>query len=346
MNNRIVGVLLVLMAVCLIAVLFNLQEDGTDDQMLGRLLFPELAQQLDQVISVQIRGPATAVESETAESVHLKLGSDGWVVAERADYPADFGSLSAMIDGLANAKLVERKTSRAENLELLGLNDEAVTRIDLEAGDKSLPVLIGGQPAGRKGRYIRFPEETQAWLIDQSLEVNTGPASWLESVIINIDSEQIVSVLIESPEGDQLEAARVTGEDNMQLQGLSENENLRYPGAANELASALVNVRLEDLVLDETVDWQDAWKAAFTLKAGGLVETLAKQVGDRHLMQFRVSSNESQPPAQDADLSDSDSEPEAQEGDLSQYAGINQYVFVVPEHVFGDFAVRRSDLLE
>lgn len=327
MNNKLIGVLSALLVVLLIGVLFNLRDSGDSDEMIGRQLFPTMKEQLEKLTLVELNRDSEVTHLEKVES------GQRWTVRERQGYSADFTALSDLINALADARLVERKTNRPENFSHLGLDDASAVRFRLTSDEAEYNLWVGGQATGRKGHYVRLPEDNQSWLIDQSLEFELTPAGWLETTIINLDSKSIDSVLIESPEGEQLEVRRVAGEDNLQLVGQLESEKLRYPGAANELSQALVNVRLDDLVLDSKLEWEDVWKAVFSLTEGHQVNALAQQQGEKYFMRFEW-------------IADATGETDDQEEvDYASYEKLGEYVFEVPEHVFGDFAVRRQDLI-
>src|SRR5687768_12739 len=81
------------------------------------VLYPELKKELEAVTAVRIikAGGNTAVE--------LKRSESGWTVSERANYPADDAKLRKLVTSLADAKLLEEKTSKAESYATLGVED-------------------------------------------------------------------------------------------------------------------------------------------------------------------------------------------------------------------------------
>src|SRR5215218_7985361 len=77
-------------------------------------LYPELKKAVDAITAIRI------VKAGGTPAVELKRGAEGWTVSERANYPADDGKLRKLITNLADAKLVEEKTSNPESYATLG----------------------------------------------------------------------------------------------------------------------------------------------------------------------------------------------------------------------------------
>lgn len=337
MSNKVVGILASLIVVLGIAVLFNLYEGGPDDESIGHLLFPDLGSQLDSLKLVEI------VDGEN--SLGLQKDKSAWGVRERGTYAVDFSALSAMITNLSEAKLVERKTARKEKLGLLGLSDEKAVRLNLITETSKFSIYLGETASGRSGHYVRFPDDAQAWLIDKEIEVKTSPQEWLKPVIINVASDDIDKVIVESPDAEQFEVRRVEGEDNWQLSVMAVDQKLKYPGIANELSSALVNVRLKDLVLDTDVDWSDAWKVEFHHSSGSLIHVMTMQKDQQYLMNFRVEYDQNQV---DRDNPGEAIEAEGKnaENGLEKYHQLQDYVFEVGDYVYGEFARTSKDFID
>jgi hypothetical protein len=110
-------------------------------------LYPDLKKELDSVTAVRIikAGGTTAVE--------LKRGESGWTVSERSNYPADEAKLRKLVTNLAEAKLLEEKTSTQENYPTLGVEDvsnEAAGGMQVEIDGPKQPVklIVGKQAQG------------------------------------------------------------------------------------------------------------------------------------------------------------------------------------------------------
>lgn len=356
MNSKMIGILASLIVVFAIAVVLNNRDGSTSDESIGQLLIPELKAQLPELSSVEI--------SVGDQKVSFTNKGSYWGVNERADYPVNFATLSAMITDLSEAKIIERKTSREENLNRLGLSGDKVVEVVVTSGSGTFKVLLGDEPASRKGHYVRFPDDNQAWLIDRQIEAKTSLSEWLDPIVINIDSERVKRVILNSPLGERTEVERVEGEDNLRLVGMRPGQKLKYPAIANDIAGALVNVRLKDVVLDKNVNWSQAWKAEFYLDDGSKVYVTTVPREQKYLMRVKVEQVEKgQLETKLAETDEAKVETEKAEGneaevqadkeesskgdmDLAKYQNLDQYVFEISDFVSDEFSKTSKDLIE
>ena len=121
MSNRTVFILLGVAAILvLLASLGNLQREPGNTQA-GRLFLPGLESMLSETNQVTIvKGGNEAVAT-------LQRNADGWTVAERGGYPADFAKFRSSLLALAEARVLEVKTSDPEQYNRLGVEDVGQT---------------------------------------------------------------------------------------------------------------------------------------------------------------------------------------------------------------------------
>ena len=237
MNSKTLTILGLFILAAAVVVAFSQQTDGPGaDNELGQPLLPGLLDGIDAI-------DAVTVTSAEGEAARRRTDGQGGVV-ERDGYPADFADLSTLTNALAEAKYVERKTSRAENLPRMGLEDvtaegSSSVLIRLAGGGADHSVLLGERASGRTGQYVRFPSE--------------APTKWLDQTIINVLSDRVVRVVIEHPDGEQLDLSRTDGE--FRVPDLAEGEELKYSSVASELSRALVNVRMTDVLTTDIPAW-------------------------------------------------------------------------------------------
>ena len=115
--------------VLLLVVLRTGDIDGTP--MAGQRLLPEFKDVANEVSKLRIARPAGEV------GVTIRLEDKHWLISARDDYPADLGKLRSLIIGLADAQVVEEKTSNPEHYPKLGVDDP-------EEGGKGTKVMISG----------------------------------------------------------------------------------------------------------------------------------------------------------------------------------------------------------
>jgi hypothetical protein len=105
-------------------------------------------------------------------------------VEEAQSYPADWARLRKLLFGLAQAQVIELKTSNPDYYDRLGLKDvsdpsSTAVLVEIGEGDSPTRVLLGSIAQGREGQYVRIPDDGQALLIDRSVEASNQAADWL-----------------------------------------------------------------------------------------------------------------------------------------------------------------------
>ncbi|MCB1845710.1 MAG: DUF4340 domain-containing protein, partial [Halioglobus sp.] len=231
----VVAALLVIAAVILKSGLMTRQSDDSG------LLLPALKSQLNELGTVRL--------TQAEDAVTIKKSGDGWLVAEKDNYPADAGKLRKTLLDLAEARKLEAKTANPERLAQLGLAADAEsTDVTLEgtSADAFTAIsLVAGKSAQSKYRYVRMSNDNQAWLIDRNPELSAVPGDWLDDSIMDIGSAGIQSVSIEHADGERLLFSQNDG--MLIADNLPEGRELTSPGAASSIASALLNLTLEDV---------------------------------------------------------------------------------------------------
>ena len=287
----------------------------------SKLLLASLKENLNHLEKVEIK--------TATESISLVRLDNGWGISEKHLYSADLSQLSELLGELSKAKLVEKKTSRPENFEILEIRNIDIkgSKASLVSGfapDYSFSVLIGKSAQGRDGHFVRRPDESQVWLTDKSFELGESTLSWLDPVIVNIDSEKIVKV-------DQFDASgvirisveRIEGEENMVLRNLPEGRRLRYPSAANALARSLVNVRLVDVAPHAAEKWRSSSRCEYSLDDGGKITVRVVELDEKKWL--HVSSLELT--------------------EIENAESLDMWDFEVADYVYDDFVKNLDDLL-
>jgi len=256
------------LAVLVLMTLAYLSVRDTDsvETELGRLVFTDLNASLDQVTQVRI--------NLGQQAVSLEKQAGEWRVVDREGYSADMPQVSRLLRSLADMVYLEPKTSRPERFVSLSLANKdaqqgAATYVELQAPNQLWSLLVGGAPVNRGGQYIRLPAQDQAWLVDQRLMLDSSPAQWLSPVILNVDSEQVKTVILSRQNAGMVKIGNISaasGEiENARVTNLPGDVSVTYTGAADEVTRALVNLRLQDVQALNNIDWQDAIAAQFEL---------------------------------------------------------------------------------
>ncbi len=285
-----------------------LSMDRTDEEE-PTLLLPGLKQKLSEVSKVEI---------DAADgSVTLTASNGDWLVEQKDNYRAKLKELSEMVNDLAKAELKEKKTSRPDNFSRLGVssleaeNSEAI-RVTLHAGDEAFSILLGNSSQGRDGRFARI--ENQVWLTDE-IDIEKDPAGWLDTVVIDVDAEEITRVELGSLVFERVE------EGEFEFLQLPKNRKLKYPSIANEPARALTKVRLEDVVQHQKERWIGASQAKFLMTDQTQVLVMAIQQGEENWLHFS-------------------------EGESTRFAtDLSEWDYRVSSYIYDDFVKSLEDIL-
>ena len=253
------------------------------------LLYPDFKKELAAVTGIRIvkAGGATAVE--------LKHGDAGWTVSERANYPADEAKLRKLIGNLADAKLVEEKTSAAENYAKLGVEDvsnAAATGTQLEVdGPKSpLKLIVGKQGPGGQSHYVRRAGEPKSWLINKSLDASSSPDQWLRKSIIDVSADRVQSAEVSISGAKPYSAMKKSRADaDFTVDGLPKGKQLSSPSAADSFASALAGLTLADVQPATAMSGEPAARAVIKTFDGLVAEATGWKNGDKHYLALKTS---------------------------------------------------------
>lgn len=157
---------------------------------------------------------------EAGAELNLIKKDDVWKVKERADYPADFDKVSALIRKLWELKPVQDVKVGPSQLARLQLTEPAQgtnngTLLDLKgAGDKRITALLLGkkyvrdqdQPVAEGGgfavgRYVMGQDgSNRVYLVSETFqEIQMKPEQWLSRDFIKVDNPRSIAVTGTTP---------------------------------------------------------------------------------------------------------------------------------------------------
>jgi hypothetical protein len=211
----------------------------------GGLLLPELKAQLNEVDRIVVR---TAGDQVAAT---LQRQSGLWTVGERGGYPADMGRIRPLLISLAEATILEEKTSNAGSYDRLKVEDIAQPtaggiQLELHAGESVTRLIVGGTPGGSDRRFVRRAGEPTSWLVSAGLEVPREASAWQDRRLTDIALERIRAVKIAHPLGQPLQLSRDQATtENFAVAAVPAGRELSFPGAGNAIAAALADLEME-----------------------------------------------------------------------------------------------------
>jgi hypothetical protein len=246
-NRRtLIGLVVALVVLTALAVAVSLSQRQPTGA--GELLLPQLKSQLNDIskIVVLTGGNKTAATLERRQ--------DQWVVAERSGYPADLGRIRTNLIALAEARIVEEKTSSPEFYSKLGVDDidkETATgvKLDIAVGDQTIGVIIGQTGvAGGDRAYARLAGEAKSWMISGKFNLAREAADWLDRNILNVASSRVQAVTITHPEGSPVRIEKPSREAvNFDVKDVPKGRELSFETVGNAIGGALTDLTLDNV---------------------------------------------------------------------------------------------------
>jgi len=264
-------------------------------------LFPHLRDQVNDVASITIAGAGNK------PFVTLKRANDGWQVGERGGYAADVGKLREFLLKLADATVIETKTSNPKRYTELGIEDtsaaDAKGVLVTLAGVKDPVKLIIGlfNGGGGGGTFVRRDGEAQSLLAKGNLLAEKDPAAWIKHDLASVDADRIKQVSITGIDGKVLRVYKDTTADvNFKIADVPKGREPASEYVANSLGSGLSNLRIDDVASAKDVPAPEkAFKIHYLAFGGLAVDVTAWDANGKNAAQF-VASND---PAQlDSDI--------------------------------------------
>lgn len=210
---------------------------------------PDLRAHVNDVKAITL----TTAEEKTA--VHLTRTEQGWTVLEKSGYPADTGKLRELLLQLADAHLLEQKTSSAARYAELGVEDVKNKEargvlLSLEGiGAKPARLIVGNVSAKGNGTFVRRPEEPASWLAKGRLTVERDPAQWLDQSLTDIDAGKIAEIILTKPDGKSLRVYKdQPGDAGFKLADLPKGREAAEASTLGALASTLSGLSLSDVL--------------------------------------------------------------------------------------------------
>lgn len=263
MNRQTLTALLVILVI--LVALAGIALTGGQTKSSSALLFPDLKAEINAINEVVVTVPADHPDDKAASGriiATLERGADRWTVQERDGYPADLGKLRKLLLGLAEARVIEQKTSDPAYYPRLGVQDMTVAggpgvALALHGAKRPIQLIVGLAGPDSESTYVRRAGEAASWLIAGPVAPGKETSAWLDPLLTNIPASRIASVSITHPDGDTLRitqqppasgtAAADASHVEFDVAGIPKGRSLGYPGIANGIAGALAELQLEDV---------------------------------------------------------------------------------------------------
>jgi|GEM_PF-1538678 len=222
-------------------------------------LVPGLDSSLNKIKNFSVKKAGNVLLSSVSKT------EAGWVVDNRAGYPANVKSVRAVFKTLSEAKLSEAKTSNPDNYSKLGVEDTESqdakgVLVSIDGLDDPVNIIFGNDgSSGKNTQYIRKQGVEQSWLMNKKINFRRNTTGWLQKDLFDIPPERIKTIQIIHPDGTTINIAN-TGNaayefelDANAPEGKKISESEIY-----QVANALSSLQLKDVVPSDEVKSENA----------------------------------------------------------------------------------------
>lgn len=335
MNARVVTILVMLLAVLGGgALLYQQQERARRPEnvgTLGRTLFKDL--KAADIVAIKV------VEPKATLTVQRK--DERWVIAERADFPADLAKVREFVLKVIGLKVGQSEPLGEKDRARLNL-DASGTRVEFLGTDgKALGAFVVGKKHFKRevenpdkaipdGRFIVLPDEAgTAYLVaDPLTQATVKTAEWIDRSSFQV--EKVKRLEVRYPGGGGWRIERAADNANWKLVGAKPGEKLDIP-RANAASYSLQLLELADVAPKDATDTgldKPIRVDATTLEGAAYAIKVGQLVGDNYYAAFTASGIK--PDAKDAERVKIQS----------------QHVLLIPKSKLEDTLKQRADLLE
>lgn len=271
--------LIAIMLVGLATLALYRQEKASAPVPTAETVFPGLAHQLRSIAKIHI-----ASQKGGAFDV-LFAPERGWILPQRANYPAAFEQVRKTITAMATLQTLEPRTARVDWLRYLDLDPPSsgghgvlITLSD-DQGNVLASLIAGktqdiGDASGLTGIFVRKPDSTQSWLARGTLQIPTEPAEWVDRTVLDLDRARIRDVEVSPAKGPAYSVLRDKKSDaDFRLAELPKGRTLLNAQSPNGVAVATVGFTFDDLRPARSFDFTNATRVT-TRTFDGLIVTV------------------------------------------------------------------------
>jgi hypothetical protein len=335
LNARVAAILVVLLAVLGGAALLYQREQGArrpdNAATLGRTLLKDL--QAADIAAVRI------VEPKATLTVQRK--DDRWVIAERADFPADLAKVREFVLKAIGLKVGQSEPLGEKDRARLNL-DASGSRVEFKAADgKDLAAFTVGRKYFKRevdnpgkaiadGRFVALPGEPgTAYLVGDPLtQATASTAEWIDRTAFQV--EKVKTLEVRYPAGGGWRIERAGDNADWKLAGARPEEKLDI-SRANAASYSLQLLELADVAPKDVADTgldKPITIDATTLEGVSYAIKVGKLAGDNYYVSFTSSGNHKA------------------EDKAAREKTLSQHVLLIPKSKLEDTLKPRAELLE
>ncbi len=214
----------------------------------NKALLPGLRERLNDITAITLTGADNQVVAT------LKHGSEGWSIEQKSGYPADLPKLREFLLKLADATVLEQKTSNPKLYADLGVEDvkgkdAKGILVSLEGLKQPVKLIVGNfNGGGGGGTFVRRDGEAQTLLVNGNITVEKTVAGWERHDLTDIAANRLKQVTIANPEGKTLKVYKEQpGDANFKVADVPKGREVSSDFVANAVGATLSGLRSEDV---------------------------------------------------------------------------------------------------
>ena len=347
MNSRTFLILITAILV-MIALFYTTPSDfnGVDQG----LLLPDLKAGVNDVDEITI----TTANNELVAT--LQRGEAQWTIVERYGFPANVGKIRSNLIALADAQIIETKTSDPALYDRLGVQDldqpdASGTRIDISGAGQTISLIVGDTGVRGDMAYVRQVGADQSFLVSADLDLGSNIADWMDKDLLNISPADLHAVTINHPDGDSLSIEKINREaTGFTVLEMPDGGELSYASIADPIGGVLTALTLDDVTAATALDLSESEPvvARFETFDGLVIEADAYPLDDDIKVRFRISADQAladefvDTDAETADPAFSSTVAKAEELN----AKLEPWIFTLPSFKSDQLVKKMEDLLK
>ena len=214
----------------------------------NKALLPGLRERLNDITAVTL----TSADNQVLAT--LKHASDGWTIEQKSGYPADVPKLREFLLKLADATVLEQKTSNPKLYADLGVEDvkgkdAKGILVSLEGLKEPVKLIIGNyNGGGGGGTFVRRDGQAQTVLVKGNISVEKTVAGWERHELTDIAANRVKQVTITNPDGKSLKIYKEQpGDANFKVADVPKGREVSSDFVANAVGATLSGLRSEDV---------------------------------------------------------------------------------------------------
>ncbi len=215
----------------------------------------------------------------------------GWVLAQRADYPASMDEVRKTLIGLGGLEIIEPKTARADWLSYLGLGappdgDGVIITVYDDKGDTLASIIAGktseiADDAGATGLFVRAPSSNESWLVRSQFTPHTKPDDWMDKNVLSLARDRIKSVDVDPESGASFTVRRdAPDHPEFAVTPIPKDRAVSSPTIAYNVVDAASNFTFNDIKPASEFNFSKSSRMVFRTFDGLMVSVMTIKDGE------------------------------------------------------------------